>query len=58
MKAVTMCCVGLLAFAAGSARAENGVTADEILIGQTMPYSGPLSGYSGFARSPRPISRR
>jgi branched-chain amino acid transport system substrate-binding protein len=42
----TICCAGLLAFAAGAARAENGVTADEILIGQTMPYSGPLSGYS------------
>lgn len=42
----TICCAGLLAFATGAARAENGVTADEILIGQTMPYSGPLSGYS------------
>ena len=49
-RVVTICCAGLLAFAAGAARAENGVTANEILIGQTMPYSGPLSGYSGLGK--------
>jgi len=46
IRAVTIYCAGVLAFVAGTARAENGVTANEILIGQTMPYSGPLSGYS------------
>ena len=50
MRAVTICCAGLLALAGSTARAENGVTADEILIGQTMPYSGPLSGYSGLGK--------
>jgi branched-chain amino acid transport system substrate-binding protein len=50
MRAITMCCAGLLALAVSAACAENGVTADEILIGQTMPYSGPLSGYSGLGK--------
>jgi branched-chain amino acid transport system substrate-binding protein len=36
-----------------SARAENapGVTDTEIKIGQTMPYSGPLSSYSVLGRA-------
>ena len=43
---------GMLAFAAylallgGPALAENGVTENEIRIGQTMPYSGPMSPYA------------
>jgi branched-chain amino acid transport system substrate-binding protein len=38
---------------AGSARAENapGVTDTEIKIGQTMPYSGPLSAYGVIGRT-------
>ena len=28
-----------------------GVTANEILIGQTMPYSGPASGYAPIGRA-------
>ena len=50
MRAIAMCCAGLLALAGSTASAENGVTATEILIGQTMPYSGPLSGYSGLGK--------
>jgi branched-chain amino acid transport system substrate-binding protein len=46
MKVATIGCVAALAFASGKVSAETGVTADEIRIGQTMPYSGPLSGYS------------
>jgi branched-chain amino acid transport system substrate-binding protein len=42
-----------LAASAGSARAANapGVTDTEIKIGQTMPYSGPLSAYSVIGRA-------
>jgi branched-chain amino acid transport system substrate-binding protein len=38
---------------AGSARADNapGVTATEIKIGQTMPYSGPASAYGVIGRT-------
>jgi branched-chain amino acid transport system substrate-binding protein len=46
MKVTTICCIAILAFASGKVSAETGVTADEIRIGQTMPYSGPMSGYS------------
>jgi branched-chain amino acid transport system substrate-binding protein len=43
----------LLALAAGSAAAENapGVTATEIKIGQTMPYSGPASAYGVIGKT-------
>jgi branched-chain amino acid transport system substrate-binding protein len=43
----------LLAFAATTAAAENapGVTATEIKIGQTMPYSGPASSYGVIGRA-------
>ena len=42
-----------LAASAGSARADNapGVTATEIKIGQTMPYSGPASAYGVIGRT-------
>jgi branched-chain amino acid transport system substrate-binding protein len=42
-----------LAASAGSARAENapGVTDTEIKIGQTIPYSGPLSAYGVIGRT-------
>lgn len=33
----------LMTAAIGGARAEDGITANEILMGQTMPYSGPVS---------------
>src|SRR4029077_18579327 len=38
---------------AGSARADNapGITATEIKIGQTMPYSGPASAYGVIGRT-------
>jgi len=41
------------AASAGSARADNapGVTATEIKIGQTMPYSGPASAYGVIGRT-------
>ena len=41
------------AASAGSARAANtpGVTATEIKIGQTMPYSGPASAYGVIGRT-------
>jgi hypothetical protein len=42
-----------------AARAENapGVTDTEIKIGQTMPYSGPASGYGLIGRTEAAISR-
>lgn len=46
MRLATICCVAVLALTSSKVHAQNGVTADEIRIGQTMPYSGPLSGYS------------
>jgi branched-chain amino acid transport system substrate-binding protein len=39
-----------MAFAAGTARAEPGVTATEIKIGNTVPYSGPASAYSALGK--------
>lgn len=49
-------CVGILGLALGNpGLAENndrpGVTATEIIIGQTNPYSGPLSAYSTQGRA-------
>lgn len=42
----------LLAFCASAAGAEQrGVTDSEIRIGQTMPYSGPLSAYSALGKA-------
>jgi branched-chain amino acid transport system substrate-binding protein len=44
--AITALCLGLLVRSpAEAAAATPGVTADQILIGQTMPYSGPASSY-------------
>ena len=42
-----------LAGTSGVAMAENapGVTATEIKIGQTMPYSGPASAYAEIGRA-------
>jgi branched-chain amino acid transport system substrate-binding protein len=44
---------GAAALAALPARAENapGITATEILFGQTMPYSGPASSYGTIGKS-------
>jgi len=42
----------LLAFGGSAASAEQrGVTDSEIRIGQTMPYSGPLSAYSALGKA-------
>jgi len=46
MRRGVLALAALLALATVSARAQNGVTESEIRIGQTMPYSGPMSGYS------------
>jgi branched-chain amino acid transport system substrate-binding protein len=45
--------LGLTAMAAGPVLAENapGVTATEIAIGQTMPYSGPASSYAVIGKT-------
>jgi branched-chain amino acid transport system substrate-binding protein len=44
--AITALCLGVLVRSpAEAAAATPGVTADQILIGQTMPYSGPASSY-------------
>jgi branched-chain amino acid transport system substrate-binding protein len=40
-----------IALAWSPARAEVGVSKDEIRIGQTMPYSGPLSGLGAVGRA-------
>jgi branched-chain amino acid transport system substrate-binding protein len=52
-KASFITAAALLALAAGSAAAENapGVTATEIKIGQTMPYSGPASAYGVIGKT-------
>ena len=43
-----------LAFSMSAGSAEQrGVTASEIRIGQTMPYSGPLSAYSALDKARR-----
>jgi branched-chain amino acid transport system substrate-binding protein len=47
-------CLLLSALTAGSARAQTpdpGVTATEIKLGQTAPYSGPVSAYGTFGRA-------
>ena len=46
MRRGVLALAALLALATVSARAQNRVTESEIRIGQTMPYSGPMSGYS------------
>jgi branched-chain amino acid transport system substrate-binding protein len=45
--------VGAAALAARRARAENasGISASEILFGQTMPYSGPASSYGTIGKA-------
>ena len=40
----------LVLAAAVPAVAETGVTEHEIMLGQTMAYSGPASAYGGFGR--------
>ena len=46
-----LCAVTALLALATSAGAESGITATEIKIGQTMPYSGPASGYAIVGRT-------
>lgn len=48
MRAFALMGVACLAFAASNARADNG---DEIRIGQTLPYSGPASGFGAIGRT-------
>jgi ABC-type branched-subunit amino acid transport system substrate-binding protein len=54
MRLITGCALGafaLLALPAGSIAAEmRGVTATEIRIGQTMPYSGPVSAFGALGK--------
>jgi branched-chain amino acid transport system substrate-binding protein len=52
-KASFITAAALLALAASTAAAENapGVTAAEIKIGQTMPYSGPASAYGVIGKT-------
>jgi ABC-type branched-subunit amino acid transport system substrate-binding protein len=40
----------LLAFSAAAAAEQRGVTATEIMLGQTMPYSGPVSAFSPLGK--------
>ena len=46
MKAGMLALAACLVLLGEPARAEDGVTESEIRIGQTMPYSGPMSGYA------------
>jgi branched-chain amino acid transport system substrate-binding protein len=54
-KRLTLTALALLALAAGPAAAQNGkmpgVTATEIKIGQTNPYSGPASAYGTIGKT-------
>jgi branched-chain amino acid transport system substrate-binding protein len=53
MRAGSLRALAIIAFAFGGtvpALAENG-TKDEIRIGQTLPYSGPLSGFGAIGRA-------
>jgi branched-chain amino acid transport system substrate-binding protein len=54
-KRLTLTALAVLALAAGPAAAQNaktpGVTATEIKIGQTNPYSGPASAYGTIGKS-------
>ncbi len=50
--------LALLVFPASSTAAEmRGVTATEIRIGQTMPYSGPVSAFGALGKARSAISR-
>jgi hypothetical protein len=46
MKAGMLALAACLVLLGGPAQAESGVTENEIRIGQTMPYSGPMSSYA------------
>jgi len=53
MRRIPALAAGLLALVAGgAAMAQNapGITADEIKIGQTMPYSGPVAAFSALGK--------
>ena len=49
----TLLAAPLLVPAIARAQAMPGITATEIKIGQTMPYSGPASSYGTIGRSRR-----
>ncbi|MBV9065835.1 MAG: branched-chain amino acid ABC transporter substrate-binding protein, partial [Methylobacteriaceae bacterium] len=40
----------LIALAGAAAAEQRGVTATEIKLGQTMPYSGPVSAFSPLGK--------
>ncbi len=53
MKRVTFlaaCLAALSASSAALAQSAPGVSADEIKIGQTMPYSGPVAAFSALGK--------
>ena len=50
LAAASMAAPALATPAIAQARQAPGVTANEILIGQTMPYSGPASGYAPIGK--------
>jgi branched-chain amino acid transport system substrate-binding protein len=49
-RALTLACASLAAPAIAQAKQAPGVTDTELLIGQTMPYSGPASSYAPIGR--------
>lgn len=51
MRARVIIGIAILTLLAGNAGAENGAIGDEIPIGQTLPYSGPLSGFGEIGRA-------
>src|SRR3979490_3456138 len=51
MGLAAFCAIGGSLLAAGSSAAEmRGVTSTEIKIGQTMPYSGPVSAFGALGK--------
>jgi hypothetical protein len=57
MKAGMLVLAACLVLLGGPARAEDGVTENEIRIGQTLPYSGPMSGYAVLGKLTQAYSR-
>jgi len=52
IRMLAACALSLLAASAGAqGRYDTGITDTEIKLGQTAPYSGPLSAYSTFGRA-------
>jgi branched-chain amino acid transport system substrate-binding protein len=50
-RSAALCAIAVLIWPATAPAAEmRGVTATEIRIGQTMPYSGPVSAFGAFGK--------